>query len=307
MVLFHEDDLRIKEMERQQETKLRRRLRRVFRVSLVILALFGLSLLALNAVGGRGDALKQGAQDFLRQISGMEPSIGRFDGVTFFPSVSGNMGDIVLKAGEEKIRIGGLKFSIGFWDVMFSTGRIRDFEITDARAAPGLYTAQAVTLDRIWIDRDAKSPRLARLTAQGKYGNDPFTVTLGLEARARGEGTFIFSRPWESAFHGESPFLNFDGVLSRQGGKMRFDFSSIGTPDKTLEGSVSIGKGKGGAMLSADLKSAGDRDTAVSGLQKTYCALAVPGKPLIPGLSLGDIMIDGAPAVFLSCPAEKAP
>lgn len=307
MVLFHEDDIRIKEMERQQESKLRRRLRRVFRIFLVVAVLSGLGLLALNAVGGKGDALKQGAQDFLHQISGMEPSIDRFGGVTFFPSVSGDIGDIGFSSGGgTPLRIGHLEFSIGFWDVMFSTGRLRALEILDAWAAPGLYTRDAVSLDRIGIDPVENAPETAQLSARGKYGTDSFMVTLGLRRHER-NGHPVYSRTGESALHGESPFLTFDGTMVRDRGRMKFSFSSIGAPGKILEGVAYIGKQGDHATLSADLKSTGNRDKAVAELQKIYCLLAVPGKPLVPGLMLGDIVIDGAVAAFTSCPAGKMP
>ncbi|HEY8191015.1 MAG TPA: hypothetical protein VIG74_01220, partial [Alphaproteobacteria bacterium] len=284
------------------------RLRLSFRVFLVVALLSSLSLLALNMVGGNGPALKQGVEDYLRQITGMEPAIGRFDRISFFPSVSGDLGDIHFGPGGEQLRIGGLKFSMGFWDIMFSTGRVRDLEITDAWAPPGLYARDAISFDRIGIDPVEDDPDAALLSAQGKYGPDPFTIKLGLHRKARGDGRSVYSRTGKSSIHGESPFLTFAGAMARDHGRMKFSFSSIGAPDKILEGIAYIGNEKGQAVLSADLKSAVARDEAIKSLHYVYCRVAPPGKALMPGLALGTVIIDGTPAAFSTdCQAGKKP
>lgn len=293
MVLFYEDEKK----QKQPLTKARRRLRLAFRIVLILGAMFGLSLVFMNVMGGESDSLRAGVQDYLRGATGLQAEIGRFDGVTFFPEAGISAGDIVFRpdAGAAPVAtIGSLDFVMGFWDVFFRRGRLRVLEVKDAHIDAGMITARALDITRIGIDMNGESAGVARLSAAGAYGGAPFLMTVAMDTRSRGAGRQDFSRPESSTISVDFPFLKTEGVMSRaRGGGLQFDFGSIGKPEGIAKGRVLLKRGYDGTFLSLDLSSSAGGDKAVAALEEIYCAFKPPGRALWEGIKIEAITVDG--------------
>ena len=285
MVMFYEDDKKI----RPPATKLRRRVRLGFRVVVVVAVMFGFSLLIMNALGGSSDVLRSGVQDYLRSASGMEAEIGKFEGVTFFPEVSVAISDISFRREVEKdpvATVGSMNFSMGFWDVFFRRERIRVLEVKNVHFDAGVLTVRPLDIERIGMDVNNENKKMSRLAVTGMYGEAPFSIGMVMDARDIGGGRMDFHRAAEAAVTVDFPFLKIDGVSRRaRGGGLQFDFSSIGTPEKILEGQVVLWRSGEKLALTASLRggdSAVDIDLQMQGR-------ALDGKIIAPVFDLEDI------------------
>lgn len=301
MVLFYEDDERLKP-PKKPPTKLRRRVRLAVRVLLGFTVFLGISLAAMNMMGGSGDGLRSGAQDYLSRITGLDAEIGTLEKITFFPEFSTSMKDVSFRRGKdgaEAARIAAMDFSMGFWDVFFRRGRIRVLEVTGAHIDAGVVSARPVDIGRAGIDLGVKDKDAAQISASGSYGGESFHISMDLESRDIGGGRRDFRRPPQSKVSLSLPFLTVDGVLSRaRGGGLQLDMNAVGLPEKAFEGKALLRKTKGKTALSLELTAAAGADAGAGQekLKAAYCALAVAGQPPVPGLSLEKFTIGGVAA-----------
>lgn len=287
------------------EEKKRSLLHLAVTILLVLAGLFWISLFTLSGIGGKSDALEAGAEDYLRRATGMEASVGDFGYIHFYPDIKVDMGDIKLsekKGVDPSITAGSFRYEMSFWDLFFFRYRIAALEITDMRVKQGLATRHDVRFERIALEGSA-------LTVTGAYGEDSFRATLAMEEKAAAGGRKFFKRPEKSALKLESPFLNLEGHMSAaEGGGMQMDLTSIGMPEKMLEGRLVVVKPgkKGTPEVSGSLKSVGDPEKAAAAVAGLYCLLAAnpdmkmfrerSQKVTVDGRKLGEMAED------VSCP-----
>lgn len=136
-------------------------------------------LTVLANVGGNSDALKQGVEQFASEQLHRPVQIGTFNEMQFFPDIRIDVADVTVSDSAENkdpvIELGSFVVSIGFFDVAFSTGRIKEMDIQGLKIMQGIYTESAIALDYLRIDDGA-------LRFKGGYGNAPFEGALKLEA-----------------------------------------------------------------------------------------------------------------------------
>ena len=307
MVLFYEDEKKLK----PPLTKTRRRLRLALRVVLIIGAMFGLSLVFMNVLGGSSDSLRAGVQDYLRGATGLQADIGRFEGVTFFPEAGIAVGDVTfrLDAGATSVAtVGSLNLVMGFWDIFFRLGRIRVLEVKDAHFDADVITARALEIKRIGIDIYENDRGAARLAVEGVYGGAPFSMTVAMSADDIGGGRQAFRLSGSSAITVDFLFLKMAGTMSRaRGGGLLFDFSSIGTSEDVVKGQAVLKRGRDGINLTLDLASVAGVDKAAAALEKIYCAFKPSGRTLWKKIRIEMITVDGQPQKIPGeCPAATA-
>ena len=90
MVMFREDEERMIAAERAAEPRWKKRLRLLVKVVFFASCLFFFSLFVISRLGGNGDALKKGLEQYLIQATAMVPEVGTLNGITFFPVMSVN-------------------------------------------------------------------------------------------------------------------------------------------------------------------------------------------------------------------------
>jgi len=254
MVLFYEDEKKLK----PEPTKLRRRVRLALIILVVMACFFGVGLVILSAMGGSGETLRLGAQDYLRQATGLEPNIGQLDNVTFFPEVSISMKDITFKKidGDDNVAsVGSFDFSMSFWDVLFARRRIRSLEVQKIHIDAGVMVLRTLDVERMGIDLSKENSGFARLLMRGRYGADPFHATLALAERDLKGGKKSFQRRKKSDFLIDFPFVNLKGFISpMRGGGIQINITALGAPEKILSGQVNVRHKSNGLNVVATMK-----------------------------------------------------
>ncbi len=183
MVMFHEDDERIKAAARAKRGK--NPFRHVFRAVLILTALAGLSVIVLANLGGQHQALRMGLEDYLRGATGYTANIGKFEGMYFFPRLSLKAGDVVLSDtnGSEKARIDSVNIAMPFTAMMFSRHALEELDVRGIKAAAGVFTPGDLVISRVsLVDEDAAN---ARAEILGRHGQDDLLFTLSMQRRDR--------------------------------------------------------------------------------------------------------------------------
>lgn len=289
MVLFYDDEEKLK----TPPTRRRRVLRLAFRIVMVFAVMCALSIGLLSALGGSGEALRGGAEDYLERVTGLEASIGEFRSVTFFPLVSASFGNVVFRGPEKGAqggapvaRLGSFDFAMNFWDVFFSRGRIRALEVKDFHADAGTFAARAIDIGHAGIEIHEKEGAQARLAATGAYGGEPLFFSVDLEAHDIGGGLKDFRRAENGHVVLDLPFLKLDGTMRQPvTGGAEIQFNSIGAPEKIMEGSAALRRGDGGMKISLTLK--GGVSTADADL--LFQAGKITGSVAAPVFDLADL------------------
>ncbi len=305
MVLFREDEKRMKAQEKQEKlarrTKLGFWVRRFIKIGMVLAVIFGISLALLAKLGGDHAALKKGIEDYITQATGLQAEIGEFDHMGFFPNLKLDAGQILLrKDGESKavVTIRVAKFSAGFFDLMFSRQRIKSLNIENLYVAPGIFGAHELVIDRMVLEEKAVDDGAALIVA-GHYGEQDIAVHMEME-RDRG----VFKLSDSSDFK-----INF-GEFSAQGktervkwGGVKLQIDTLGLPDNTLSGEVVIKKRILKNHIKADLEFGGSRFQASLKTASKY----LKGDINFPVLVLEDIaVLAGIYNFMASLPAKKS-
>ncbi|MCB1562438.1 MAG: hypothetical protein KDJ75_02595 [Alphaproteobacteria bacterium] len=228
----------------------------------------------ISKMGGNSPVLKGAIEDFLSDATGYKAEIETLNRMTFFPNISVDVEKVTLRNLETAslaVSVDKARISFGFFDVAFSTGKIRLLDIRGVSAAPGALMDQPVSVEYFSILKDGSAesakPFLGgkgmigasafdfRIGAQEsgsvynpKYAlakDEPFQASLGpLSATATlkrpGSGDFLFEN-FELVRAG-TPFTSGDLHIKRRGGTVKFQgqlkFLPSGTrlePDLVIE------------------------------------------------------------------------
>ncbi len=254
MVLFKEDEKRIKEMEKAEKLakrgKLERVIRRCLKIGMVLGALFVISLGILAALGGKSDSLKNGIEDYLGQAMGMQAQIKDFNHMGFFPKLELDAGGIAFRKKEgdaADITVDQAKFSAGFFDLMLSRQRFSAINVENLRAAAGVFGDKALHVTRLGVKEEEGKEPLLFMT--GTYGAEPITLELSL-----GRDGSSYRLPKSSNFKlnfGEFKIIGQTESVSWGGVKLTIE--ELGTKDFVVNGDVTFKKKMSSSHVDIDL------------------------------------------------------
>ncbi len=260
MVLFKEDEKRIKEMERQEKlakrTPLGRWVRRLIKISLLAAICIAFSLSLLRGLSGDNEALKKGIEDYISQATGLRAQIGEFTYMEFFPELELDAGEIRLY-GEGKdaplVTVGKAQFAAGFFDLMFSRRRIQTLNVQQVNIDPLLAAGKKLTLQKLALEQDT-GEGAPKLVIAGQWGEEPLNAEFDMNYEAAGNDPF-FSLPEKSDFTFELGRLAAEGHVVKAGtfGGVAFHFNALGTDNDRLSGVVAQEKRLFGGLVKADL------------------------------------------------------
>lgn len=184
---------------------------RFAKIVLVLAAIVLVFVTVLANIGGSSPALKQGIEDYLGALSGRPARIGTLNHIRFFPTIRIDFSDLALGADADTpvARAASAQLAFYFWDVAMGTGRVRALNIQDFTAEAGVFTPRALAVQSVQIVEGPEGEDAA-LTAQGRYGDAPFTLDIGMQRYGSGESVAY-------GFAQEKPFLLTFADMRAQG------------------------------------------------------------------------------------------
>lgn len=170
-------------MDNDKQDKKRGPFGLIFRIVLFLSIFLFIIFSVMTMLGGQSDALKKGAEDFLQATFGGPAQIKNFKGLTFFPNMGFDAeGVIVQKNAEDEtvaLTIEKAHVSIGFFDAMFQTGKLKALNIQNLNAVQGAVFAKRLYIDQLAIVSSKENAY--RLTGKGEVGDKSFGVDIPME------------------------------------------------------------------------------------------------------------------------------
>lgn len=246
MVLFREDEARIRAQERAEKLARRSKLevwcRRFFKIAIMAALVIWVGLWLLMALSGNHAALKKGIEDYLIQATGLQAGIGEFNYMGFFPDLALDAGDIAFHSGEEAgvlVKIGHVKFAAGFFDVMFSRRRLKDLEVKNIMVAAERAGGRLLKIDKMALAMDTGEGKPGFVMA-GSWGE--YEASARFDLALDGANRFIL--PEQGDFRFALGDLSVQGKAAGLGrwGETAIDLVHLGSSQHYLAGSVSIDK-----------------------------------------------------------------
>lgn len=254
-------------MDDKEETKKKRWPKRVLKITLFTAITVVFLLTVLSFLGGNGDSYKRVIEQIASEQFHHPATLDKLNEMRFYPYFKIDMEGLKIRRGEgvdqtvleaEKIQI-----AMDFWDVAFSTGRIKSFNLEGVRADEGILLTRPVTIDRIAImDPEGKPPALI-----GSGTIDGEKWTLNVEGNPYGKG-----RKVRYDFSHDNRFVELSlGSLLMKGnatrepvknGGVRFKNVEISYPDPFLTGTLLVDVENSIAHITGELQAIAHKDAA---------------------------------------------
>lgn len=211
---------------------------RLLRIAFFTLAFLLVVFTVMANMGGSNENLKVAIEDFFTGTFGYTTHVGTLNRMSFFPTISMDIEDIQMNpAGEADpvITIGRIDCAMGFWDVTFSTGKVKKFNIEDFSALPGTLLRQPVIIDRVGIEEDQGD--LAFFGIHGRIGSYPVSFQADMRASGpSGKRKYIFAenRPFAAA----AGDIGIEGTFARVNDSIEIGSFTLTMPEKILGGNL---------------------------------------------------------------------
>ena len=285
MVLFYDTE------PKPKPTGKRKYFYRLLKVMAAFAILTWVSLWVLSTIGGNGNALRLGIQDYLSESTGYLAQISTLEKMSFFPVThiafqgatfhkpvekaekppeevkkenerqriedpsyphQKGMADF-FDAGDMVASVGSGVVSVDFWDMFFSRRRFHQFEVTDVEIEPGVWLPAALNLSAVKVVPDTDSPSLI---AEGKYGAHKLDIKLKLAQVKDKRSRITYELPDETPIKIVLGPMTIDGTLhSASGQGVQLDVSNLVMNKVSLSGQIGMqGKGAGKRAIESELK-----------------------------------------------------
>lgn len=296
MVMFREDEQKMIAAERAAEPRWKKRLRLAMKIVLISGAILFISLMVLNGLAGKSDALKKGLEEYIGQTTGMAADIGTLNGVTFFPVLSFSINDLNLYQplpgpvktdlplrGKKLVSAAHMAIAMNFRDLVFSVRRIRGIDVSGLSFSPGVLDRRGLAIDRIGLEPKGygKNPGLL---LEGMYGKEEFSAALQMKPSDSG-----YKIPASAAFKASIGRLRFEGMLEQKSrSAVRWVFTTMG--ETGLKGSLDLMPAQDKAIVAVSV-----RDSVLHGEFSHRHDQPLQGRVETSSLNIND----AAPLLFL--------
>lgn len=227
-----------------------------FKVSIYIVIFFAVILTTLSMLGGTGDTLKSGVEQFFTRASGYPARVETLNGLHFFPDFQLDLEGLVIEdSPDTKIqiaRLDSLKVAMGFWDMFAHTGNIKAFDLRGLQVAPGFVHAEKVTVERLSLLHPQDMEPF--LEGAGLLGSHKWSVRMDVESA--GVAPYVLYRFGERrAFKAALADLAVEGALVNDGDDLVVeDFALKRRSQDFLAGTIVLGfPDESKALLSGDM------------------------------------------------------
>lgn len=153
-------------------------------VALYAVIFLAVILTTLSALGGKGETLKSGINQFFTRASGHPAHVETLEGLYFFPDFRMDIAGLDIRdkddAARELVHLESLKMAMGFWDMTLRTGRIEALDLKGLRFAPGFVHPREITIGHLsLLHPEGKAPFL---DGAGMIGGVPWAIRFDLES-----------------------------------------------------------------------------------------------------------------------------
>lgn len=183
----------------------------IIRLLLTIIILIGLTIGALNFIGGTSDTHKKGLEDAFSATLQGEVTFGKLNSFNILPQLGVDITDFTAAnvMGLGDITADHLSFSFNFLDVVLKRRQLTGIDITRMTIDKGVYGKEKVILDTASIIPQTENQPSGFLI-KGSYGDKPLTVFVTMKQMTR-------SLPPAYGFDTSNPFTITLGTTSVKG------------------------------------------------------------------------------------------
>ena len=275
MVLFYDDIT----SPPAPVSKKHKYIRRAIKLVVGIMVLGALSLWVLSTLGGSGNALRLGIQDYLTDTSGYLAEMDTLHDMSFFPtsrlSFQGlafyqpikkdeptpqkkdsfppqqSMSDF-FAAGDMVASVGRVNIAMKFWDMFLSRRRFVDFEVLNLNMDAGFWLPAALTFSSFKVVPDLQNPAIVGV---GTYGPHKLETRMGVTQKADDLGKIFYTIATQTPITITLGTLSLDGVLESAGRRGEiFKIKKFNVGQIEVTGTIVLKKSGTKTMLKADLK-----------------------------------------------------
>lgn len=156
MVLFKEDDIALKEQKKKEKSRLRKWWDRIFWTCFVVGGLLFAGLTILSNFGGQNPVVQKAFEDYLSSMSGFKTSLTDFNYMGFYPDVTLDFDNVLMKDNGQNIKIGSFEASIDFWRITFRSLVFKRFLVEDVSIPAGVVAPRAIKIEELGFVLDEK-------------------------------------------------------------------------------------------------------------------------------------------------------
>ena len=261
MVMFKEDEERIKAQEKAEKlakrTPLGKWVRRLVKVTLILGVLLFIGLTLLSRIAGNSEYLQRGVTEFMENSTGMKVAIGEFHYLKLFPNVGIHLEGVQLTdPGTEAVTASATEFQYesGFFDLMFSRNRMSVMSVKDAFVSKTLTGRRNLNISQAGLDTNALGEGLPGLSASGTWGKDSFAVAMAGEVEMAGESIKSFQLVKDGAFNAKIGDVVMEGSVGASAiGGTKIDVTKLTDSKMTATGEITYSKSWGEHKVGFDL------------------------------------------------------
>ncbi|MCB1784257.1 MAG: hypothetical protein KDI13_09700 [Alphaproteobacteria bacterium] len=161
----------------------------ILRFIFFVAVFFSVIFTVMANMGGNSDTLKESIEGFVSKSFGGNPAkVQRLNRMSFFPSIGIDIEGLQVTNKDDKGEIlfsaGKIRIFMSFWDVMNRTPQMSAFAIEDLRAKRGILGDRRISVGKAYIDHNREN-NTAVLRADGMWGTDPWTASIGLQVTGK--------------------------------------------------------------------------------------------------------------------------
>lgn len=217
---------------------------RLMKLVFFVAAFILIILTILGNMGGSSDALKENVATFISgSFGGRHTEINKLVHMGFFPTVGVDAKGISVmsrpEGGVPVVTIGQIQAFMSFWDVATRDAKFSKLYIEDFRAIRGIFGAQEIIMDKLFIDHDLESQE-AKLRGDGKIGIHAWDLDIDLKVfNKKGKYKYMV----DDAFQANMNIADISfsaNFLKHEDGYFKVDNFTLTSSEKEITGGMTL-------------------------------------------------------------------
>jgi hypothetical protein len=156
----------------------------LLRITIFLIVLIGICLFMLTTLSGTSDSHRQGLEQAFSQAANEPIEITELKKFFIFPQFrveTGFIQSLRPSGNAPAFSLQSLTLGFGFYDILFRTKKIQDFQIENLRLASGHADIPDMNFPKIGIQVETKNPQNAFFEIEGSQGDQKIEFQLPLQ------------------------------------------------------------------------------------------------------------------------------